>query len=307
MRRWVPILTLLVAIVFGALAMPKSPVAEWLVDVLAGGNWRGLSEGERPDRAAPPPDVPVLRAAVGAMVTPERTYSDYRELFRLVAEETGRRLELVQRRTYSEVNDLLVAGEVDMAWVCTGAIEDLDARKAVRLLAVPVIGGRTDYQSYVIARSNSTIAEFEDLRGTVFAFTDPLSLTGRRVVVDLLQRRGQTVDDFFSDTFFTHAHDNSIRAVQDGIADSACVDSLVYDYMKRSGSDDGVSGTRVVWRSERFPIPPLVTPVSLDDELFTELQRLLLQLGEHPGAQTHLVHLRLDAFVRGDPGVYFSQ
>ncbi len=306
MRRWIPILTFLVAISFALLAVPGSPVAAWLVDLLAGGKWDSLSNSHDRAPIANYSDRPALRAAVGAMVTPERTYSDYRDLFALVAERAGRRLELVQRKTYRETNDLISAGAVDMAWVCTGAISDFNEFGAVRLLAVPVIHGSSDYQSYIVVRGDARFSEFGEFKGSIFAFTDPLSLTGRRVVVDLLAQGGLSVDEFFRETFFTHAHDSSIRAVRDGLADGACVDSLVYDYLLEQASAE-VEGTRVIWRSEFYPIPPLVTPSSIDNVLFTELQQILLGLRDDAAADVYLDHLRVDSFVEGDSAVYFSE
>lgn len=306
MRRWIPTLAMVVAAAFVALAIPGSPVAAWLVDLLAGGDWRGLSEGVEPSRPADNGSRPAVRMAVGAMVTPERTYSDYRDLFSVVAERTGRRLELVQRKTYRELNDLVGAGTVDVAWVCTGAVADLDERGSARLLAVPVVEGRSDYHSYVIVREGSTTTSFDQLRGAVFAFTDPLSLTGRRVVVDLLTHRGLGLDSFFREVFYTHAHDSSIRAVRDGLADAACVDSLVYDYLADLDPEE-TSGTRVLWRSERYPIPPLVASSSLDNGLFEELQAVFLDLHNDSKAQPFLAHLRVESFSEGDSTVYFSK
>lgn len=306
MRRWILVLVVAVAAAFAAVAIPGSPVTSWMVDLLAGGQWHGISGDAAPITKNASSPQPLLRVAVGAMVTPERTYSDYQELFALVAEQAGRRLQLVQRKTYRELNDLIDAGKVDLAWVCTGALRDLDRRKAARLVAVPVIAGRSDYRSYIIVPESAPASSFDELRKMVFAFTDPLSLTGRQVVVDLVTTRGETIDDFFAETFFTHAHDNSIRAVRDGLAAGACVDSLVYDYLAELDPEE-TAGTRVLWRSGRYPIPPLVSPTSVDPGLFEELRRILLDLHHDPDATVFLEHLRVDSFVGGDSRLYFSE
>ena len=306
MRRWIPVLTVLVAIVFATLAFPGSPVAAWLVGVLAGGDWRGLSESDDVNISTNSPDQPVLRAAVGAMITPERTYNDYREFFSLIAEKTHRRLELVQRKSYLEVNDLIADGAVDIAWVCTGAVANLGQRKAAHLLAVPVVGGRDDYLSYAIVRDQSPVSSIWDLRGTIMAFTDPLSLTGKKAVVDLLAGQAETPESFFRETFYSHAHDSSIRAVQSGLADAACVDSLVYDYLGKVSPED-IVGTRIIWRSELFPIPPLVSSAGIENDLFEEVQGVLLGLPDDDETSAVLENLKIDAFRQGDPRVYFPE
>ena len=304
-RRWPLLLTLIVAVLFVVLAIPGSPLSSWLVRMVAGGGWNALpADRGRSEDLQPSPLV--LRAAVGAMVSPERTFQDYNGLLTVIADRAGRRLELVQRKTYRELNDLIANGAVDLAWVCTGALPDLRERGAARILAVPVIGGRSEYRSYLIVGQSSAAVTIDDLRGAVFAFTDPLSLTGHKVMVDELGQRDETPESFFRESFFTHAHDNSIRAVREGLADAAAVDSLVYDYLADTTPDE-ISGTRVIWRSDPYPIPPLVVPSGMSDDQFAALQDTVLGLADDRGAQTFLNHLRIDRFDAGVPGVYSTE
>lgn len=304
-RRWLPWFVGAVCVAFLVIAVPGSPVAKLLAQVLAGnGREIALSEVETP--AVPPPaeSRPELRAAVGAMISPSRTYLQYRRLYSLLAERTGRRLRFVQRETYAEVNDLLVDGKVDLAWVCTGALDDLRERNGATLLAVPVVDGRSTYRAYVIAATPGGPRTLDGLRGARFAFTDPLSLTGRRVVVDWLASREETADSFFREVFYTHAHDNSVRAVRRRLADAATVDSLVYDWLRRLDPDE-VAGTSVVWKSEWFPIPPIVVSSRAAPELREALAGVLLGLGGDRRAQPVLQAIGVERFVEPDRSLYW--
>jgi phosphonate transport system substrate-binding protein len=193
-----------------------------------------------------------------------------------------------------------------MAWVCTGAIPDLAQRRAARLLAVPVVNRRSAYQAYFIVHKSSGISTMEELRGTVFAFTDPLSLSGRRVMVEWIARWGDDVDTFFDRTFFSHAHDNSIRAVREGIATAACVDSLVYDYLAKHSPEE-IADLRIIRRTKRYPIPPIVAPASVEEHLFHQMQSALLEAHLDPVARQWLDQLDVDAFVEGDDSLYFEE
>ncbi|NOZ95308.1 MAG: PhnD/SsuA/transferrin family substrate-binding protein [Acidobacteria bacterium] len=303
--RWLLASVVGVALAFLLIAVPGSPVAALLARALTGsGRETVLTRSPGPAPQPRPDDRPELRAAVGAMISPRRTYLQYRRLFGLLAKRSGRRLRFVQRGTYAEVNDLLAGGKVDVAWVCTGALEDLRERNGASLLAVPVVGGKRSYRAYVIARSPGRIHSLDDLRGTRFAFTDPLSLTGRRVVVDWLASRGETVEGFFDDVFFTHAHDNSVRAVRRGLADAATVDSLVYDWLRRFDSEE-VAGTSVIWVSPPLPIPPIVVSTRVDPALREQLAILLGALEADPQAQPLLRAIGVDRFVKPDPSLYW--
>lgn len=304
MRRRIVVAAILTGALFGALAIPGTPFNRWLVDLLA-------DSAPVPETGASAPvpqrlEAPVLRVAIGAMVSPERTFLDYRALFETAARRAGRRLELVQRRSYGEVNQLIITASVDIAWVCTGAVAELASAHAATLVAVPEVSGRTTYRSNLVVRQDSPVRFPADLRGAVMAFTDSLSLTGRGVIIDEIGRLGATPEAFFGHIFYTHAHDRSIRAVRDGLATAACVDSLVWDHLARSSPAE-IAGLRVVWTSADFPIPPLVAPVSADRGLVGRLREIFLALADDPANWPALRGIGVDRFVPGDADLYFPK
>jgi len=247
----------------------------------------------------------VLRVAVGAMNSPEATREQYGELLQLVAGEVGRRAVLAQRKTYAEINSMLEHREVDLAFVCTAPYVLGHEKFGLEILAVPVMQGRKVYHSYILAHQDSAIQSFEDLKGKVFAFTDPQSNTGCLVPRFMLHQRGETPQSFFSDYYYTHGHDNSIRAVAEGMADGAAVDSLVWDYLAES-HPDWTSRTKVIDRSPPYGIPPVVVHPELEPELKGHLRRILLTLHKDETAQGALQALRIDRFEVADDSAYDS-
>ena len=169
-----------------------------------------------------------LRVAVAAVISPEGTVQSYSPLLAYLEEKLNRPIELVQRRTYLEVNDLIEHGEVDVAFVCTSAYVQGHDTFGMELLVAPQVNGETTYNSLLIVPVSSAAKSMEDLRGKVFAFTDPISLSGRVYPTYLVHQLGFTPEEFFSRTFFTYSHDEAIRAVASGVADGAAVDSLVF-------------------------------------------------------------------------------
>ncbi|MBI5524831.1 MAG: hypothetical protein HY897_00705, partial [Deltaproteobacteria bacterium] len=51
-----------------------------------------------------------LRFAVAAMVSPAVTWESYEGILRYISDSLGKPYRLIQRRTYREINDLLLAG-----------------------------------------------------------------------------------------------------------------------------------------------------------------------------------------------------
>jgi phosphonate transport system substrate-binding protein len=257
----------------------------------------------QPVMVAAESDIVPLRIAVAAVLSPEGNVENYADLARYLGDRLGRPAELVQRRTYAEVNALVAAGDVDLAFVCTSAYVAGEARSEMDLLVVPVVGGEIVYYSSIIVPSESEATSLSDLRGTVFAFTDPMSHTGRVYPTYALQLLGETPESFFLSTFFTYSHDRAIEAVANGLASGAAVDSLVLEYaLDRDPTlRDRI---RVIETSPPFGIPPVVVPTGLSPRLRADLELLLLGLESDPEGVAILKKLGTDRFVLGEDGAY---
>ncbi|MHB1016987.1 MAG: substrate-binding domain-containing protein [Coriobacteriia bacterium] len=249
--------------------------------------------GGAPEQVTPSEEP--LRIAVAAMTSPKSTFEYYQDILDYIGERTGRPVELIQRETYQEINDLIEQGQLDMAFVCTGAyIEGRDAF-GMEILAAPVVYGEPVYYSYTIVNTDSNATGLADLKGTRFAFTDPISNTGTLVPTYLLGQMGETPDTFFSEYIYTYSHDRSIRAVADGLVDAAAVDSLIYDYMEATG-DPTIEGTRILSTSEPFGIPPIVVHPDLDPDLKRQLRSIMLEMHADPKGRATLSAIKIDRF-----------
>lgn len=249
--------------------------------------------------------VKPLRVAVAAIISPKGTVDSYGPLLDYLSAELDRPVELVQRRTYGEVNDLVQSGEVDMAFVCTSAYIVGDREFEMQLLAAPQVMGDTVYHSLLIVPADSPAQNLDDLRGGVFAFTDPISTSGRNYPVWLVQQMGETVESFFGRTFYTYSHDDAIRAVATHVADGAAVDSLVYAFALER-EPELAQKTRVIHQSPAFGIPPVVTGPGARPQMVADLRAALLKMNETAAGQAALRTAGFDAFVLIEDAVYES-
>jgi phosphonate transport system substrate-binding protein len=255
--------------------------------------------------APPASELIPLRISVAAVISPRGTVESYQPLLDYLSEALERPVELVQRRTYEETNDLVESGEVDLAFVCTSAYVTGHDNFDMRLLVAPEVNGATTYHSLLIVPIDSPAQTMADLRGKVFAFTDPISNSGRVYPTYLVQQLGFTPEIFFARTFFTYNHDDAIRAVADQLADGAAVDSLVYEYALER--DPTLSERiRIIHRSPAFGIPPVVVSPNIRPQTQALLQETLLGMSESSEGQAALTSLGIDAFVLIDDSAYDS-
>jgi phosphonate transport system substrate-binding protein len=258
---------------------------------------------DRPDAKAS--EQPALRVAVAAMVSPKETFIHYQELLGYLGKRLARPVELVQRKTYAEINEMLSRGEIDLAFLCSGPYALDKERYGFELVATPEIHGSHFYQSYLIVNSKSSFSSLADLKGKTFAFTDPDSNTGRLVPLFWLSSLKERPDTFFSNTIFTYSHDNSIQAVARGLVDGAAVDSLVWEYFHKRDPEI-TSSTRVIRQSEQFGIPPLVATINLPREVKEGVRNGLFTMHQDDEGRRILNQLMIDRFVEPDDRWYDS-
>jgi phosphonate transport system substrate-binding protein len=202
----------------------------------------------------------------------------------------------VDREGYAEINEMLKDGQLEAAFVCSGPYVDGHAQFGLELLAAPQAYGAPVYYSYIIVPRESTVSSFSDLRGKRFAFTDPLSNSGKLVPTYMLARMNETPESFFKEVVFTKSHDKSIKAVAQGVVDAAAVDSLIWEYLNAT-SPEFTTKTRILEKSPPYAIPPIAVPRDLAPELKERLRRVILEAHTDPKGQAILKQMRIDRFV----------
>lgn len=244
-----------------------------------------------------------LRIGMGAMITPGDGYVYYQRLKEYIEGKLGQPVQLVDRGNYDEVNRLLETDGVDVAFVCAGPYVEGKQRFGMELLAMPLVKGKPAYHSYIIVPADSPARRLEDLRGKVFAFTDPKSNSGKLVPTYMLALMGETPQYFFRAVEFTYGHDKSIRAVAEHLVDGAAVDSLIWEYtaLKAPGL---TAKTRILLRSEPYGIPPVVVRPGIDPQLKNKVQDILVHASEDEEGRGILKGMMIDGFVPGDDKNY---
>ena len=261
-----------------------------------------LSQREPLPPVAPAEVIP-LRLAVAAIISPEGTADSYDGLAEYMGQKLGRPVELIQRRTYAEANALIEQGHVDLAFVCTSAYVAGHDDFGMELLTAPEVDGQQVYYSVLIVPADSPAESIADLQGKIFAFTDPMSHSGRVYPTYLVQHLDTTPEKFFSRTFFTYSHDKAIDAVADRVADGAAVDSLVLDYAL-TRDPPLAQRIKIIHRSPPFGIPPVVVPPNLSPRQKAELRQILTDMSADPKGRQILAELGFDRFTPLDDSAY---
>jgi phosphonate transport system substrate-binding protein len=244
-----------------------------------------------------------FKVAVGSIISAQETVVYYHELLEYIAEKLGREIQLVQRKTYGEINQLISAGQIDLAFICSGPYAGGREKFGFEALAMPRVRGSHLYQSYLIVNKEGPIQTLADLRGRTFAFTDEESNTGKLVPTYWLGLEGEKPEDFFGKTIYTYSHDNSIMAVAKSLVDGAAVNGQVWEYYQHR---DPVftAKTRVIRKSEPFGNPPVVASSHLPVQMKEHMRDLLYNMHQDPQGEKILKKLMIDRFIEPIEGCY---
>jgi phosphonate transport system substrate-binding protein len=176
----------------------------------------------------------------------------------------------------------------------------------LKLVAVPLWEGEPLYRSYlIVSASDAATRTLDDLRGKVFAFSDPDSNSGHLYTRYELHRRHTTPAAFFSRTFFTLAHRKVVEAVAAGVAQGGAVDGYVWETLARL-HPELTSRTRVAEKSPQFGHPPFVAAAATAPASVDAMRAVLLGMGADQAGAELLRQLNLDGFVRGEPRLFDS-
>lgn len=213
-------------------------------------------------------------------------------------------IDFVARESYQVILDMLFSGQIDAAWICGYPFVRYES--SLSLLAVPSYAGQPTYQAYLIRprKPDTAVRGWADLRGKVLAYSDPLSNSGWLVAQAEMAKARVKVSEL-KRTFFAHGHRNVAEAVAAQLADAGSIDGYVWDTMRQQGMS-AVSQTEVVWQSERFGFPPLVSKRGNRHPYREALQQALFGMAQDPAGVELLTALNLSGFTPGGAHMYES-
>lgn len=215
-----------------------------------------------------------------------------------------RPVRFVQRGSYREIVDLLLGEGVEAAWLCGHPLVLHETRLSV--VAVPRYQGAPVYRSHLIVpTSDTTTKQVSDLKGRVFAYSDPLSNSGYLVPRAEIAASGGAASTYFRRSFFTFSHRKVVDAVRAGLADGGAVDGYVWDTMaaQQPGS---VAGLRVAWRSSPHGFPPVVARRNWSPGEARQLGDALRGMPASAEGRGILERLNIDGFEEPRPGQFES-
>lgn len=244
-----------------------------------------------------------LRIAVYPVLSQKVTIEAYRLIAQKISLELNREVALIVRKSYAEINVLLANGGVDIAFLASGAYASYTGHEDIELLAMQERFGVPYYYSYIIVPRDSQAENLENLKGHTFAFTDPLSFSGKIALIYMLEQIGEKPETFFSNYIYTYGHQNSLEAVANKVVEGASIGSLVYDNAKLNNKELA-DKVKIIGISQKNGTGPVVARKALGKEEIKTLKRVFLHLHEDSEMKEALEILLIDKYIEPQMELY---
>lgn len=248
-------------------------------------------------------DKPIRLGLTAVVITENLRVFD--QLSEYLEYKIDHKVEFVMRKSYREVMNLLDSGVIDFAWICGFPYVQLKEKDTAQLLSVPIYRGEPLYHSYIIVPQNSPYKDLMDLKGKVFAYSDPDSNSGFLYPVSLLAKEGNRPETFFRQTFFTFNHAETVQAVAENFADGGAVDSYIWESLA-STNPELTKRTRIIKKSQSFGFPPIVFRSDLDSTVVNSMKEALEKMEKDPQGKALLGKFKLDGFGEFPDSLFHS-
>ncbi|MBF0566460.1 MAG: phosphate/phosphite/phosphonate ABC transporter substrate-binding protein [Nitrospirae bacterium] len=245
----------------------------------------------------------LVKIGVASMTTPVDAVRYYQDVIDYIGQQIKQPVQMVHRRTYAEMDSLLEKGEVKVAFICSAPYVRNRERFGIELLVAPSVNGSSMYHSYIVVHKDSPVKSFPELKGKVFAFTDPKSNSGKLYPTYLLKTMGQTPESFFNRFIYSYSHNKSVEMVAKRIVDGAAVESIIYEYMLKTVSPYAKQ-VKIIKRSPPYGVPPVVVTRDINPELRKKLRDAFLNMRKTAKGKAILDAMMLDGFVEVPDGNY---
>lgn len=230
--------------------------------------------------------------------SPQKIFAQYAAFTEYLGKKLGRRVKLVQKRTYEELNGLFKKGEIAFGRIATGGYIRLKKEIDIEILALVMAHGDPHYKALIIVPKDSPIISFDQLRGKTFAFVDPFSNSGFNYPSYLVAQKGSNIDTFFSRYIFSGGHDKSIMAVFNKIADGASISST--SLLRAETKNPEIRNKiKIIQESPLFFRGPVVVKAEMPQDFKKRLKEILLKMHLDEDGRNALKAMKIDRFIKG--------
>ena len=208
----------------------------------------------------------------------------YEILVKYLEKKLGLPIEFKTSTDYAGVITGMQFKHVDFAYFGPKSYCEASARANAEAIAIEVgEDGTNGYHGVIITKKGSGLHSMADIKGKVWAFTDPNSTSGTLVPTVFFTKELKIVpDEYFSKVIYSGSHEASMLAVKSGKVDAASTNDL--DMARGEGKMwNKDQDFNILWTSKLIPGSPMACRKDLPESLKMALKDAFLSFDDKQG------------------------
>lgn len=226
----------------------------------------------------------------------------FENLHKYLSQKLGIKIKLTIAGDYTSVITAMSKKHIDFAYFGPNSYIEATKRANARALVVEVDekSGLPGYKGIILTKKGSGLKTLEDLKGKIWAFTDPQSTSGTLIPSILFEKQGIDPQKYFKKVIYSGSSEASILSVKSGKINAASNNDLDFDrgLGKRWKKDD----FNIIWTSKLIPGAPIAIREDLPESLKDSLQQALIEYKDPIG----LKKMKNKGFIKADDSTYDS-
>jgi phosphonate transport system substrate-binding protein len=222
-------------------------------------------------------------------------------LVKYLQKKLGVPVELKTASDYAGVITAMQFKHVDFAYLGPKSYVEAAKRANAEAFVVELsMDGTAGYYGTIIAKKGSGLKKMEDLRGKIWAFTDPNSTSGTLVpTVYFYKELKIDPEKYFSRVIYSGSHEASMLAVKNGKVDAASTNDI--DMARGDGKRWNVKEDfEIIWKSKLIPASPMAYRKDIPASLKRALKEAFVAYNDPVG----LDKLKLKGYVAGSDALF---
>jgi phosphonate transport system substrate-binding protein len=222
-------------------------------------------------------------------------------LVRYLEKRLGLPIEVKTASDYAGVITGMQFKHVDFAYFGPKSYVEAAKRANAEAFVVEINrDGTAGYHGYIITKKGAGLKRIEDLKGKIWAFTDPNSTSGTLVpTVYFYKELKIDPENYFSKVIYSGSHEASMLAVKNGKVDGASTNDI--DMARGDGKRwNAKEDFEIIWKSKLIPASPMAYRKDLPASLKKALKEAFVSYKDPVG----LDKLKLKGYMDGSDELF---
>lgn len=246
--------------------------------------------------------VKVLRVGVLPDHNKMALQQRYRPLLDYLSSQTKIQYHLVIPVSYAGLLELFNNKQVDIAYF--GGLTFIQAHRISNAVPLALRDVDTKFVSYFIARANNPKKSIEEFRGSSLMFGSRLSTSGHIMPRFYLTEKSIDVESFFSSVKYSSAHDDTLEAIRNKLADLGAVNGKIYEKILET-NPAYQSQVKIIWKTPEYSDYIWAAQDYIDDKTRNAIQKAFLALDNKNSSHKEILdRLGANHFLPGSLDYY---